>query len=161
MEIVISLLDWAYFIMEHYQNRDLENIIEEIDGIVYVEEWLPVLGYETYYQVSSMGRVKTLGRNSGKVKNKVWVRILKQSFMIKGYVFVSLYNEKGKSTQKTIHRLVAIAFIPNPENKPEVNHLFGVKTDNRKIRLEWNTVSENRKHAYKIGINKPAKKYVG
>ncbi len=147
--------------MEHYKNLSLENIIEEIDGIIYTEEWEPVLGYEKFYEISSMGRVKTLGRDSGKVKNKVWVKILKQSFMTKGYVFVALYGKDGKSKQKTIHRLVATAFIPNPENKPEVNHLFGIKTDNRKRMLAWNTVSENRKHAHDIGLKKANKGMLG
>lgn len=99
------------------------------------EIWKDVEGYEGY-QVSNKGRVKSLNfRHTGKE------RILKSN-PDGGYCLVSLYRN-GKRTSKKIHRLVATAFIPNPENKPEVNHINHNKRDNRASNLEWVTSEEN------------------
>ena len=70
-----------------------------------------------------------------------------------GYVFV-MFNINGKSYRKTVHRIVAKSFIPNPENKEQVNHIDGNKQNNNISNLEWNTRSENMQHAYKTGLNK-------
>ena len=71
-----------------------------------------------------------------------------------GYLVVQLCkNSKPKKFK--MHRLVAMAFIPNPENKPQVNHINGIKFDNSIENLEWVTQSENMKHAYKLGLQKP------
>lgn len=83
------------------------------------ERWLPVVGYEGLYEVSSLGRVKSLNYNhTGKEK------ILSPGKTSRWYLHVDLCKN-GKSYQRLIHRLVAIAFIPNPENKPEVHHRDG------------------------------------
>jgi len=93
------------------------------------------------YEVSSLG----------KVKNAKTGRILKAHVGQYGYESVSL-SLQGKSKTYIVHRLVALAFIPNPENKPEVNHKDGKKTNNRKSNLEWATSAENQRHAVDTGL---------
>ena len=95
------------------------------------------------YEVSSFGRVR----------NKKYNRFLKPLEVGFGYVVVELWNN-GQSQSKKIHRLVANAFIPNPHNKPQVNHIDGNKKNNSVDNLEWVTASENMKHAYDSGIKK-------
>ena len=119
------------------------------------EIWKDVIGYEGLYQVSNLGRVKSLDRY---VFNSRWnIKIHKQVMFLrphknnKGYKLLSLTkNNKSKSFQ--VHRLVALAFIPNPFNKEQVNHINGIKDDNRVENLEWNTAHENMKHAYKNNL---------
>lgn len=109
------------------------------------EVWKDVVGYEGLYRISNKGTVCRLYKN-GKV-NFMTPRILN------GYWRVKLCNG---NTQKEyfLHRLIAQAFIPNPDNKPEINHINGIKTDNRIENLEWVTRSENAIHATKTGLLK-------
>lgn len=99
------------------------------------EIWKDIIGYEGLYQVSSLGRVRSLDRYDS--RNCFWEgRILKLYTRKGGYLFVQLHlNGKGKNY--LVHRLVAIAFIPNPDNLPEVNHLDEDKTNNRVENLEF------------------------
>jgi hypothetical protein len=77
----------------------------------------------------------------------------------KGYLKVILC-QNNKRYNKKVHRLVALMFIPNPENKPEVNHKNGIKTDCRKVNLEWNTPKENRQHAFNTGLSAKGENHV-
>ena len=102
------------------------------------EIWLDIQGYEGLYQVSNLGKVRN---KKGKVL---------KPYSTKGYQRVSLYN-KGRRCF-LVHRLVALVFIPNPNNKPDVNHINGCKTDNNVSNLEWVTQSENMSHAHQNNL---------
>ena len=125
------------------------------------EVWKDVSGYEGVYQISNTGRVKSLKRiiigrwDSRQLLNE---RILKPS-TFRGYKRVLLLKNKIR-TNFIVHRLVAIAFIGNPEKKSQVNHKNGIKNDNSVSNLEWCTPSENTKHAYDLGLAKPPLKGV-
>lgn len=101
-----------------------------------------ITGYEGIYKISSLGRVKRVGKYRNQVKEWESNRILKPATKSKGYMYVQL-SKNGKTSPKHIHRLVAEAFIPNPENKPTVNHKNGNKADNSLENLEWATYTEN------------------
>lgn len=102
------------------------------------ERWLPVVGFEGLYEVSSLGRVKSLNYNKTGMEH-----ILKHRKHRGGYMQVCLFKN-GKIYYPLIHRLVAIAFIPNPENKREVHHRDGNKHNNCVSNLQWVTSKEHR-----------------
>ena len=105
-----------------------------------MEIWKDIKDYEGLYQVSNLGRVKSLNyRHTGKE------RILKPGKAINGYLFVILCKD-GKKDIFRVHRMVAETFIPNPENKPEVNHKSENKTDNRVENIEWIWHKDNCNH---------------
>lgn len=121
------------------------------------EIWKDITGYEGKYQVSSEGQVKTLARNfidkSGRRQN-IKERIMKLQTNKDGYKTVNLYNGCGKGKTLFVHRLVCETFHPNPDNKPQVNHIDEDKTNNRACNLEWVTPAENLKT-----LSKPVGQY--
>ena len=105
-----------------------------------MENWKDIKGYEGFYQISDLGRVKSLERDvcfpNGTVNRHIEEKILVQNIGKRGYAYVNLYLNGKMKTIKT-HRLVAEAFLPNPENKPMVNHKDEVKINNAVSNLEW------------------------
>lgn len=126
------------------------------------EVFKDVLGYEGLYQISNYGRVKSLGRKNifycglrkQYLERPVKEKILSFNKSYRGYLQVCL-TKNGKYQTFLVHRLVAQTFIPNLENKPQVNHIDGDKENNFVDNLEWVTSSENIRHAFNNGLKKP------
>lgn len=112
------------------------------------EVWKDIEGYEGIYQISNLGAVKSLARVDAKGNNRV-EKILKGIPTSDGYLRVHLCINT-KRIKKPIHRLVAETFIPNPDNKPQVNHIDEDKTNNTLDNLEWVTAKENVNHGTAI-----------
>jgi len=127
-----------------------------------MENWKDIEGYEGYL-ISNLGNVKSLekivrcGRGNGKTIKKE--KILKKGINSGGYELVVLTRREGKKNF-SVHRLVSQTFIPNHENKKEVNHKDGNKLNNNVENLEWCTSSENQIHAFKTGLQKILSKKV-
>ena len=114
------------------------------------EEWRDVVGYEGLYQVSELGNIRSLPRLAMRSNGKPLTingKILSPGTDPKGYLRACL----GKHNTMKVHRLVAAAFIPNPLNLPEVNHIDGNKQNNSIENLEWVSHADNVKHAVSIG----------
>lgn len=119
------------------------------------EIWKGVDGFEGFYQVSNLGRVKSLERQAKHNRFNVMMT-LREKYLRPGissstYITVILSDGIKRKTF-SLHRLLAIAFIPNPLNLPYINHIDGNKLNNNLSNLEWCTASENMKHAHRIGI---------
>lgn len=127
----------------------VDNPSREIKIQANMAEFKPVEGFVNEYSVSKDGRVLSHPKRCSNVFGK----ILKQYINHTGYHSVVLQN--GYKVKHMVHVLVAKAFIPNPENKPQVNHKDGNKSNNCVENLEWVTASENIHHAFKTGLRKP------
>jgi hypothetical protein len=126
-----------------------------------IEEWVRIKGYEDEYEISNLGNVKSLKRtiirNNGR-RQDVTEKILTNFPDKDGYSCVCIRKQNHKVLKARVHQLVAKHFIFNIENKPCVNHINGIKSDNRVNNLEWVTVKENNIHAVKF-LNKKGGKY--
>lgn len=114
--------------------------------------FIEVQGYPGYY-INNKGKVISTKNNT--------VRELKSYKDTNGYLNIRLINSNGKRTHSLVHRLVAIAFIHNPEDKPEVNHIDGNKTNNEASNLEWVSRSENLIHSYNELGHTPVRNFKG
>lgn len=110
------------------------------------EQWKVIPDTNERYEVSNMGKVRTLRRRPKELT------LTKQP---KGYLYAMVQLSNGKKKNCRVHRLVAKAFIPNPDNLPEINHKDGNKLNNNVSNLEWSTRSHNVKHSFDTGLKKP------
>ena len=110
------------------------------------EIWKDIEGYEGLYQISDLGNVKSAYKHNGRSNI-----ILKQYVDKDGYLKIILYKD-NKYKNFFVHRVVASAFIPNKLNYPQINHINGIKTDNRVENLEWCNQSHNSKEAHRLGL---------
>lgn len=124
------------------------------------EIWKDIPGYEGVYQASTLGRIRSLDRTiirsaskrRGPHEAKLKGQVIKPVLRKDGYAVVPL-GKKSPCTR--VHQIVAKTFIPNPENKPEVNHIDGKKSNNAVTNLEWCTTSENQLHSCRVLGHKP------
>lgn len=108
------------------------------------EIWKDIKGFEGIYQVSNLGRIKSFRSNKNYFyKDKKKFKILRGTIMNNGYRIVTLVSMTGKHSFCLVHRLVAEAFIPNPLNKKDVDHINTIRTDNKVSNLRWATRKEN------------------
>ena len=143
-------IDAAYYTLQNDRNFWLS-----LDDLPH-EQWRDIRNYEGLYQVSNYGRIKSFRRN----EPMIFVRH-KDS---RNYFSLGLKKCGVKTKTIKAHQLVALTFIPNPESKPQVNHIDGKKWNNRVGNLEWVTSAENIKHAYdsgfyKVGAEHPLAKF--
>ena len=118
-------------------------------------EWRDIRGYEGLYQVSNTGLVRSLDRvTTGNRNRTLNGKLLKQGIKDTGYFVVALCKD-GKPITKSVHRLVATAFLPCSDETLDINHKDGNQKNNNADNLEWCTHRENVQHAYDIGLHKP------
>jgi len=145
--------------IEYYKNLSLENLfyIDE-NGVVQEEEWRDVIRHEGLYKVSNLGRLKSLEKL---IYRRNCVKPVKRHEMImtqvlnkRGYLRICLRDKHKNKNFFSMHRIVAMSFIPNSENKPYVNHKGKVPNtaDNKVWMIEWATHPENEKHAVENGL---------
>jgi hypothetical protein len=115
-----------------------------MEKIISETYWIPLIQFPDTHEINNLGYVRDANK-----------KILKQHLCM-GYPSIHIYI-KSKRKKLFIHRLLGQHFIENPENKPTINHINGIKTDNRLNNLEWATQAEQNKHAYDIGLKRKTK----
>lgn len=151
--------------MEFYKDLSTDDLSAIVDGVLHTERWMPIWGFVDKYEISSFGRVKSLERHvcyknkNGKlVFTQLPTAIMKQ-YDSNGYLKVDLYAD-AKRRKVFVHALVAAEFCRNPDELPEVNHIYGDRKCNFFNRLEWVSCANNVQHAYsslhckRRGLNK-------
>lgn len=125
------------------------------------EIWKPIKGFEGYYEVSNLGRIKSLPKTIYRIVKAVVTPIEVGEYIMHPhaapYQMVTL-RANGKSVIRSVHRIVAETFIPNPDNLPQVNHINEIKTDNRAENLEWCTQSYNLRYSIERKRNRAKSK---
>lgn len=125
------------------------------------EKWKAIPNYEGLYKASTLGKIKSLEKVIHKqncnvvFKETILKQFLRSVLNRHGYYCVNLYDNNHKCKTHFVHRLLAISFILNPNNKPQINHIDGIKINNKLYNLEWCTASENSQHAYDTGLSIP------
>lgn len=157
---VSFLVDVEYEFMWYAKDGNLSNInlcnVGIYTGFDDIEEevWRPVIGHESSYSVSNFGRIcRNAYTKTWPIGNRNYPRTLLNPSLEQGYLRATFCEDGIVSIQRSkVHQIVADAFIPNPYNKPYVNHIDGNKTNNRVDNLEWVTASENTRHAYDTNL---------
>jgi hypothetical protein len=122
---------------------------EERKNDVIIEDYVEIDGFPNY-----------MIDENGNIYTKKLKRLLKPQKSKDGYMCINLYKNEGKPTSFSIHKLVALTFVDNPDNKPHINHINNIKNDNRAENLEWVTVAENNQHSYDTSERKGTRKIV-
>ena len=143
--------------MLQLNEQAVEQLVTRADGVLDVHSvfrWRWIAGYRGIYKASGRGRIKSVDRRlSLRDGRSRWVKgkVLKPSPHSSGYLVLSLCKD-GVETSVLAHRIIAEVFLPNPDNKPEVNHKDGNKHNNAVANLEWVTHLENEEHAKTAGL---------
>ena len=126
-----------------------------------MEIWRVIYGFENYYEVSNLGKIRSVDRcvfHKTSLLLNLKGKSIKPHLNKNGYLFVNI-TKKSKAFNKSVHRLVAESFLDNPHDKKDVNHIDGNKLNNEVTNLEWATRSENLIHAYNIGLKDKGEKH--
>ena len=147
---------WTFYNLLTYSRIAESKKLTKVEDL-YGEEWMDVIGYEGYYKVSNLARVKRLWNEHTTIREDSLVRLSHPEYILKGNInrwgyHKVLLRKDGKASPHLVHRLVAQAFIPNPENYETINHKDCNKLNNSIENLEWCTRNYNTKHAWENGL---------